>query len=161
MRSSTGRDLRVYTMAGLRLGDGLCLLCSSATSPGTTMRRIAVFLALVLVSGGVASLNSPALADSAFFADGISRGSMDIRRVRVVNERRLTVRVVVKDLRRRAGAGSVSVWLDKTRADQGLSFTSVAASGRATGRSAAPPVGGSPGGHCPARSISGCCSGAT
>ena len=86
------------------------------------MRRIAVFLALVLVSGSMASFNSPAFADSASFADGTSRGSMDIRRVRVVNERRLTVRVVVKDLRRRAGAGSVSVWLDKNAGRSGPEF---------------------------------------
>ena len=86
------------------------------------MRRVAVLLAAALFASSLVSFATPANADSATFKDGNSRGSMDIRRVRVINEKRLTVRVVVKDLRRRAGAGSVSVWLDKNARRSGPEF---------------------------------------
>ena len=87
------------------------------------MRRLAVLLATVLVGGLLASTSTPVNADSASFADDTStRGSMDILRVRVVNEKRLTVRVVVRDLRRRAGQGNVRVWLDKNAGRSGPEF---------------------------------------
>lgn len=87
------------------------------------MRRIALLLATVLVAGLLASLGPPANADSATFRDGKSTpGAMDIHRVRVVNGKRLTIRVVVEDLRRRAGSDSVTVWLDKNPRRSGPEF---------------------------------------
>lgn len=67
-----------------------------------------------------------ASADSASFADGTTTaGSMDIRRVGVVNEQRLTVRVIVDDLQRRAGQGSAQAWLDTDAGRAGPEFTIV------------------------------------
>jgi len=48
---------------------------------------------------------------------------MDIHRVRVINGKRLTIRVVVEDLRERARQGSVTVWLDKNARRAGLEFS--------------------------------------
>lgn len=87
------------------------------------MRRFAILLVAVLTTSLLTSFATPANADSSTFQDGTStRGAMDIHRVRVVNGKRLTIRVVVEDLRRRAGQGSVTVWLDKNAGRPGPEF---------------------------------------
>lgn len=71
------------------------------------MRRVAVLLATVLVAGLLVAIPTSANADRATFKDGKStRGWMDIHRVRVINGKRLTIRVVVEDLRRHARQGA-------------------------------------------------------
>lgn len=67
-------------------------------------------------------LAQQANADSATFADGTTTpGSLDIHRVSVINEKRLTVRVVVDDLRR-ARQGGASAWLDTDAGRAGPEF---------------------------------------
>ena len=64
--------------------------------------------ALLLALGAVPS----AVADSRSFRDtATTAGPMDIRRVGVVNERRLTVRIHVENLQRRTGRAA-SAWID-------------------------------------------------
>jgi hypothetical protein len=93
-------------------------MSSFATRP----QLLSVVLALV---GGMLALTSSthANADSRTFADSTAdRGGLDIHRVGVINEQRLTVRIVVDDLQRRAGQGSVSVWLDTAPARSGPEY---------------------------------------
>jgi hypothetical protein len=81
-------------------------------------------LVLVLVGAMLAVASSTqAHADSRSFADSTAdRGGLDIHRVQVINERRLTVRIVVDDLQRRFGQGGVSVWIDSNPGRSGPEF---------------------------------------
>lgn len=87
------------------------------------MRPTVGITVVALAASLLGAVASPATADSRTFHDGTAtRSSMDIHRVRVVNERRLTVRVVVDDLQRRAGQGGVTVWLDTNGGRRGPEF---------------------------------------
>jgi hypothetical protein len=90
----------------------------------TALKPLRTALALVLAGGALGLAGtSPAAADARSFADGTTTpGTMDIHRVRVINERRVTIRVVVQDLRRRAGQGSAGAWLDTDQARSGPEF---------------------------------------
>jgi hypothetical protein len=91
-----------------------------------TRRRVRQLLGgltgLVLVTGGLTA-SLPAAAETRNFADGTtSSTTMDTHRVTVVNDQRLTVRVTVDDLQRRAGQGSATSWLDTDSSRSGPEF---------------------------------------
>ena len=91
------------------------------------MRKIILGLAataaIALLSTVSVVAATEAHADSRSFADATTTpGSMDIHRVRVINEKRLTIRIVVDDLRQRAGQGSVGVWVDTNPSRYGPEF---------------------------------------
>lgn len=91
---------------------------------GTTMlRRVAV--ATLASAAGLTALAGPAAAESAVFKD--AAGDLDhgagIRRVRVVNDEQVKVRVVHDDLVRSWESGSsVALFLDTDRKREGAEF---------------------------------------
>ena len=89
----------------------------------TALRRALPAALAATISLLSVTVATHAIANSASFPDGTTTpGSMDIHRVRVVNEQRLTIRVVVDELQRRAGQGSVEVWLDTDAGRSGPEF---------------------------------------
>lgn len=89
----------------------------------TTFRRVAA-AALASVAG-LTALAGPAAAETAVFKDAagdLDHGA-DIRRVRVVNEEQVRVRVVHDDLVRSYESGSsIAVFLDTDRKRKGAEF---------------------------------------
>lgn len=89
----------------------------------TTFRRVAA--AALASAAGLTALAGPAAAETAVFKDAagdLDHGA-DIRRVRVVNEEQVRVRVVHDDLVRSYESGSsIAVFLDTDRKRKGAEF---------------------------------------
>ena len=91
---------------------------------GTTkLRRVAV--AVLASAAGLGALAGPAAAETAVFEDAagdLDHGA-DIRRVRVVNDEQVKVRVVHDDLVRSWESGSsIALFLDTDRTREGAEF---------------------------------------
>ena len=81
-------------------------------SPPLGARAARVLLSACVSVLLLSATPSRAIAESGSFEDSAgTRGPMDIHRVTVVNEDRLTLRVVVEDLQRRTGR-SAAAWID-------------------------------------------------
>jgi hypothetical protein len=95
------------------------------TSTTTFLQKngmIRTFVAAAVVAASLFTMPVVASADSESFADGTTTtGAMDIHRVRVRNETRLTIRVMVDDLQRRHGRGA-SAWIDTDAQRRGPEF---------------------------------------